>query len=376
MTSTPGTIRTAAQPGLPPLARGGPLDVLRFLAAACFVLYHYEQHAPVPFAQVHPALGRAYLGTDFFLILSGYVLGRTYGPRLVRSGVTTVQFLARRVARLWPPYLVVLAVLATLATVAAVTGHAANNPEGFDFAALPGHIFLLQAWGLGFKQGWNTPTWTLSALVFCYALFPTLWRAMAPVRGLALLALGVGVIAAADLIARAAGVTFYDFNQEMGVLRAVPLFTLGVVLAKYVPPRPAMKASGVLWIVAFAAVIGLQMVGRFDFISILAIGATIAFAGISTPARPSALASLGGRLSFSLYLVHTLAGILWYRVLGGVADLAALHGAVAWLAWASAFPVALIAAYVFHRLVELPLKGWSDRRFERLPAADAAPANA
>jgi len=366
----------APDAALPPLTRGGPLDVLRFLAAAFFVLYHYEQHAPLAFAEIHPGLGRGYLGTDFFLILSGYVLGRTYGPRLAASGVTTAGFLIRRVARLWPPYAVVLAALAAMAAAAALTGRVANNPQGFDFAALPGHALLIQAWGLGVKQGWNTPTWTLSALVFCYALFPWLWRLLARARGPALLAVGVGAVAAADLVARAAGVTFYDFNQEMGVLRALPLFVLGVALAKYAPPPAALRASGVLWVAAALLVVGLQMIGRVDFLSILAIAATIAFAGVSAPRRPSALAALGGRLSFSLYLTHTLAGIVWFRALGAVVHLQALQGPIAWLVWASAFPAALAAAYVFHRLIETPLKGWSDRRFERVraPQPEAAPA--
>jgi peptidoglycan/LPS O-acetylase OafA/YrhL len=366
-----------AEPALPPLVRGGPLDLLRFLAAAFFVLYHYEQHAPASFASIHPGLGRGYLGTDFFLILSGYVLGRTYGPRLLVSGASTFSFMVKRIARLWPPYILALSALVALAVAAKLAGQTANNPEGFDFPSLPGHIFLLQAWGLGFKQGWNPPTWTLSALVFCYILFPTLYRAMKPLKGLALLAVGVAAVGAADLICRAFGVTLYDFDQEIGVVRAVPLFILGIVLAKYVPPAVLGRFSGVIWIACFAAVFGLQLIGRLDFVSILAIGATVAFAGMTSPRKPSELIALGGKLSFSLYLTHTLTGILWYRVLGRLIDTAALHGPVAWLAWASAFPVALVCAFAFHKLVEWPLKGWSDRTFaRRVPPVQAAPVGA
>ncbi len=371
-TSTPGPAPAA----MPPLTRGGALDVLRFFAAAFFVLYHYEQHAPSAFAAIHPGLGRGYLGTDFFLILSGYVLGRTYGPRLKASGITTVGFLIKRLARLWPPYAVVLAALVAMASAAAVLGQAANNPQGFDFAALPGHILLLQAWGLGFTQGWNTPTWTLSALVFCYALFPTLWRLLSRVRGPAVLAVGVAAIAVGDLAARAAGHTYYDIDPGFGILRAVPLFILGVSLARYVPSERLAEARGWLWPLAAAAVIGLQLLGRLDFLSILAIAAMVLFAGARPPARPSALAALGGQLSFALYLTHTLAGIVWYRVLERLVPLDSLTGPVAWLAWASAFPFAVACAWVFHRVVERPLKTWSDRRFEGRPASQPAAARA
>src|SRR3712207_5722681 len=93
-----------------PLNRGGALDLLRFLAAGFIVLYHYEAYAPARFQDIHEALTRGYLGTDFFLMLSGYVLGRAYGPRLDRVGPTG--FLIRRVARVWPGHLIVLAAVA------------------------------------------------------------------------------------------------------------------------------------------------------------------------------------------------------------------------------------------------------------------------
>jgi peptidoglycan/LPS O-acetylase OafA/YrhL len=61
------------------LSRGGALDLLRFVAALFIVLYHVAERAPVSLFAIHPALGRGYLATDFFLMLSGYVLARTYG---------------------------------------------------------------------------------------------------------------------------------------------------------------------------------------------------------------------------------------------------------------------------------------------------------
>lgn len=373
MTSTDTRANDAA---MPPLVRGGALDVLRFVAAAFFVLYHYEQHAPMAFAEVHPGLGRGYLGTDFFLILSGYVLGRTYGPRLKASGVTSGKFLLKRLARLWPPYAVVLAALVAMALAAGALGQAANNPQGFDFAALPGHLLLLQAWGLGVTQGWNTPTWTLSALVFCYALFPSLWRLLSRVRGPAILGVGVAAIAIGDLAARAAGHTYYDIDPGYGILRAVPLFIFGVAIAKYVPPARLADARGWLWPLAAAALIGLQLIGRLDFLSIMAIGAVVLFAGARPPRKPSVIAAQAGQLSFALYLTHTLAGIVWYRVLERLVSLDSLTGPAAWLAWASAFPFAVVCAWIFYKVVEAPLKGWSDRRFERPAPPQAAPARA
>ena len=79
-----------------PLTRGGALDALRFLAAFFMVVYHYSFASPVPLAQVHPLFERGYLATDFFLIVSGYVLGRIYGARVAGANMGAAAFLMRR----------------------------------------------------------------------------------------------------------------------------------------------------------------------------------------------------------------------------------------------------------------------------------------
>ena len=70
-----------------PLTRGGALDALRFLAAFFMVVYHYSQESPVKLQDLHPVFTRGYLATDFFLIVSGYVLGRIYGERVAANGI-------------------------------------------------------------------------------------------------------------------------------------------------------------------------------------------------------------------------------------------------------------------------------------------------
>ena len=53
------------------LCRSGAFDVLRFVAALFIVLYHVAERAAVSLFAIHPAFGRGYLTTDFFLMLSG-----------------------------------------------------------------------------------------------------------------------------------------------------------------------------------------------------------------------------------------------------------------------------------------------------------------
>ena len=68
--------------------RGGPLEALRFLAAAFIVLYHIGPEAPVHLADVSPIFARGWLATDFFLMLSGFILGRAYGRSLDEGRVS------------------------------------------------------------------------------------------------------------------------------------------------------------------------------------------------------------------------------------------------------------------------------------------------
>ena len=376
MTDLPATPRERATTALgraDPLVRGGALDALRFLAAAFFVLYHYDRQAPVPLAQVHEAFTRGYLVTDFFLILSGYVLARTYGPRLQAGGIGWGAFLLRRVARVWPAYALILCGFAALVAVAAFAGVQLNNPEAFPWWEFPGQLLLVQAWGLGFGPTWNTPTWSLSALIFCYALFPLLWRGMSRTPPAAALALALLLLVAADLAARAFGLNFYEFPRHLGIVRAVPLFVFGLALARYgAPSWLGPRGAFALCLGAGLTALALQALGRFDFLAMSAIGLMILAAGARATARPSKLVARGAEISFALYVSHTLVGVIWYRALEFVVP-AGLTGPAAWAVWSTGFLAALGFAIAFHHAVDMPIKRRVDALLKRPSAPRAAP---
>ena len=110
--------------------RGGTLDVLRFAAAFFVVLFHYGGEAPVALDSIHPVFFRGYLATDFFLMLSGYVLGRAYGRSIEEGRVGPLEFLSRRIARIWPAHLIVLALMVLVVVASGVAGR-------FVYTALP-----------------------------------------------------------------------------------------------------------------------------------------------------------------------------------------------------------------------------------------------
>jgi peptidoglycan/LPS O-acetylase OafA/YrhL len=73
------------------------LDALRGIAALCVVVLHA--------GALYPAFpnysGKAYIAVDFFFMLSGFVMARTYEPRLA-NGYLGARFFIARYRRLWP----------------------------------------------------------------------------------------------------------------------------------------------------------------------------------------------------------------------------------------------------------------------------------
>ncbi len=353
-----------------PLSRGGPLDALRFFAAFFIVVYHYAEQAPVSLFSIHPAFGRGYLATDFFLMLSGYVLGRAYGPRFTAGQVDDRAFLLKRVARVWPAHLVMIAAFVALVLATSFLGLPARNPQWYQWDQLPAQIFLIQTWGFQGPSGWNMPTWTLSALLVCYALFPTIWRVFGKIRSPWLaLAIGLAIFVAVDAFARAAfGLPSFHLHLRNGLYRAIPLFLMGVLIARLarevvIGPKLA-DALAAFAIVGFVA---LNVVGEYAYPSLALLGLLI-FAASGSAQNGWTWAKTGGRLSFSLYLTNQFVGVVWFALQRVLDQKVELHQAAHWVIWAMAFPAAIAFAWVFERLVDAPLQDWLKPYLERFTA--------
>eukprot|EP01030_Chromulinospumella_sphaerica_P019029 gene19029-18905_t len=256
----------SARAGLVP-GRGGALDLLRFLAAVLIVLYHFGQDAPVTLEALHPVFGRGYLATDFFLILSGYVLGRAYGGQVLSGRVGPARFLGKRIQRLWPAQLIVLAGLALIVMTSGLVGLSTHHPENYRPQAFAMQLVFAQAWGIPGGGGWNHQSWSLSALVVCYGAFPLLWTWISRLKSsVAMLALGMLAVVGGDLLCVALlGRPIYDLSFHFGLLRAMPLFLLGLCIAKVVEQnKPSLMIAPLLGWLAAATLVLLQVAGRFS----------------------------------------------------------------------------------------------------------------
>jgi len=350
-------------PALPVLSRDGPLDALRFLAALFIVLYHVAERAPVSLFGLSSAFGRGYLATDFFLMLSGYVLARAYGPRVLSSDIDTLTFLKRRAQRIWPPHLAMLALFVAFFVLTSMVGLAPQNPRWFQWDQLLPQVFLVQAWFVPGTSGWNIPTWTLSALIVAYALFPTVWRRVAMTRRpLQLLAMGVCAYVAIDFSALILfGVHGYQLPLRFGLIRGVPLFMIGLLVARLPVTDLARRQAIPLAAASLAIVIGIQALGNFDHFSLALLGFLIYAAGAAKP-QAWRWAGAAGRLSFSLFLTNSLTAAVWFGLVRTVESKVGLPASAEWALWAAAIPAAIVAAWAFERMVDAPLQRWIKAR--------------
>ena len=72
------------------------LDTMRGIAALCVFAFHLHGIYP----ETPSIWGKGYLAVDFFMMLSGYVMARTYEERM-RGGLGAGNFVLIRYRRLW-----------------------------------------------------------------------------------------------------------------------------------------------------------------------------------------------------------------------------------------------------------------------------------
>ena len=348
---------------------------MRFAAALLIVLYHFGVEAPVPLDVVSSVFQRGYLATDFFLMLSGFVLGRAYGQQVLDARISVPAFFRKRVERIWPGQLIVLFGLAALYFAAMVAGAEPRHPENYSGQSFIMQALLVQAWGVPGGGGWNEPSWSLSALVICYVAFPFIWRAVSRIRNpLNVLVLGVNAMIAADVVCMLAlDHHVYDLPLAFGVLRALPLFFFGTCLARLVEQGyPSVESAKSLAIASVLLLVGLQMLGRFDLASILCIAAMVLALGRLPVMQPSELAERAAKLSFALFITHSITGMAFFGALKLLQRKVELGAGAQWALWACSVPAAVGVAWLFDRLIDEPVQKWLAAR--RKPAAKTAPA--
>lgn len=299
------------------------LDALRGIAALAVVVMH--AHALFPeFPDVFP---RGYLAVDFFFMLSGYVMARTYEPRLA-GGMATWRFFAARYRRLWPT----MAVGGIL-----FLPFLAEGTRGEDLVlwkvALVNLLLLPNPWA-GNYFALNVPAWSIFFELVANAGHALLWK----VRS-SLIALLV-VVAFAWLARAAHGFGHLDLGSRQGELwaglaRVATAYAMGVLVWRWwgerrLDPLAALPALLLMpmWFAIGDKVDGTNWLWDIAFVAVVAL--PVLLGGLAmTGAR--AIAQWAGALSFPLYAIHY--PLLYWLRAGGMPAPLAIAGCVAgaWL---------------------------------------------
>jgi peptidoglycan/LPS O-acetylase OafA/YrhL len=199
------------------------LDFYRFVAAFGVVLLHLTE-----FGNYDRQSGFGFwtsdfgLFVDFFFILSGFVIAINYSSS-VGTAKDILIFLRRRLARVYPLYLVTM-----LCFVGLFVLGKSSHPENYSASSIIAQLSLVQQWQINPPLPFNFPAWSISAEWAMYLLFPLMVWICHRVGWLSL-----------AIVALCSALTIY-FLVDGGVmhrpvwnaLRALPTFSLGVLLAR------------------------------------------------------------------------------------------------------------------------------------------------
>lgn len=282
------------------------LDALRFVAAIVIVLFH----ANFLFGVAMPAEGQ--IAVDLFFCMSGFIIAHRYDGDL-RAGMSTKRFVAIRLIRLYPLYL-----LGTLLGVApSIVLLVAKSPSAFHLemlASLPSALLMLPS-RLVFPA---TPTlyplnfvaWTLALEIAINTLYAATFGLWSVTRVTAAVVVGFVALAATAAAFGTLHVGFEWRHGVGGIGRVLFGFSAGVLIERlrrrgFVPPRLPWW----LPIVAATLLFCIPPVGNRALWELgacaLVVPMIVSFAVATEP--PPALRSacaIGGLCSYLVYSLH------------------------------------------------------------------------
>jgi peptidoglycan/LPS O-acetylase OafA/YrhL len=362
------------------------LTGLRIVAALWVVLFHYRPPLWAASPRLHddfaPLFDAGAQGVDLFFILSGFVLTWNYLDRMGAhwSARGTLHFLWLRLSRVWPVYLVTLH-LAALWII--VTLHVGDFPspdaERLTAVSYIRQLAMVQLWFEPFfdNTSWDGPAWSISAEWLAYLLFGGLvlvvFRIARVSRARLLLALAMFAALPPTVLLLRTGLFYTPWSWLPRILAQFSAGALACAAVRRLRlSRRGRLAAGYLAIGLVAAIVGglyyynahpvPGMVDSGGLTAVLYLPLVVALSVAAGP-LPALLSTrlmrYGGRISFSLYMIHEPVHTVWDWVVRQYRIALPMSGAK--LAAAGLIAVAILAAMALYHLVEEPAQRWMRR---------------
>jgi peptidoglycan/LPS O-acetylase OafA/YrhL len=344
--------------------------VLNHAVAEAFpVLYHVDIPPMLSFLKLWFAFGHH--AVTAFIVVSGFCLGVPLAGADFLKPVAFGQFMARRIARIVPPYYVAL----VISLLVCYTMFKFPSGMHFDFSAHPrpsdiaAHFLLIQnVFGTGQI---NYSFWSIATELHIYMLFPFLVAMLRKRNGW----MAVGAIA---VVAYGISYIVMDTRLDRAAIHFVGAFICGIA-ASWVtrsehPVAERLRAFSAWSLVALGGLAGIAFWTKSlpfaqyqalqlaqDSVVMLAITALlIACTKVKSPLRvlleAKPLVWIGER-SYSLYLLHVPIQAALLKVAISMFDLTHTERLVFSLTFG--FAILLGMTWIFHKVVEVPAMAFS-----------------
>ena len=330
------------------------LDAMRGVAALLVVTFY------LPAVGLTPS---GYLAVDFFFVLSGFVIANAYDAQVL-AGLPATRFMAHRLIRLYPLYLVGF-VLGLLRAIGQSGLHRPDQltPAHLAVSAwleallLPSpsnlHLFSLDgpAWSLFFEA-----IASFAYVAFLARLNPGALRWFLVVSGVAL---------TLTIVTYQAGDMGYSWQTvHVGLARVSFSFAMGMFLARHRSGAQIKSALAPVLVAALVALMCMDFEGRarmaYDEIFVfLASPALVHFGARCSPAAAlKPVCRWLGEISYPLYATHY--PLLW------MFGFAARKLGAPPVVWMPTFVILAVAvAALLARFWDIPVRRWLTQRIER-----------
>jgi peptidoglycan/LPS O-acetylase OafA/YrhL len=258
-----------------------------------------------------------------------------------------------------------------------------GSPEAFKWSDLPAHLFMVHAWGTTAAVGWNFPSWSISAEWAAYLLFPLVaalvlkaqrWSGLVAAGALALCVVSFWGLSNLHSVLPWVGNDFSQMTAQIGALRILPSFLLGVALYSFGRAHTAPKAWA--WPIVMASagwVLAVTTLGLWE--GLVWFGLAGLLYGLAETSRHRVDAPMSGRVfvflgaaSYALYMIHLPIDIVWFHALEkfGVTEASDLTVRVG--AMVGVFVVSIAASVVAYLVIEEPARKWVRKLEFKLPS--------
>lgn len=324
------------------------LDLLRGFAALSVCLLHFT-FGVLPNLRdtpLTPLFSWGYLGVDIFFIISGFVIPLA----LDRSGYTLSEFgpfMGKRILRICPPsYVAMFVTIGQRLALDFLINH--NRTYTADltwFQVLNNMLYTVPYTSSSWLNG---VFWTL-AVEFQYYIIIGLSFAFFK-RGWMSLVVFAALFNVIDYIGFAKNIQFFEYNL---------LFVLGILTWMKYSDRISNKKFVLFFILSLVAIF-------FRINYLVCIYSLLTVVCILYYNVKNVVFSFFGKISYSLYLLHTVAGTtveaFWTRIFPVGTLMEKIVLLVVCLAGT------IIASYLFHLLIEVPFMRLAEQFFKKKPA--------